>query len=219
MENIPERNKFFLILYVFFLVGIAGHYTESFYGLMLTLTPYILLLMGIFVLIFSGVFRSSDFMKWFAYTYMLTLLLEVIGVKTGMIFGDYIYGDVLGFKLFGVPLIIGFNWLFVIAGAFSVSSRISSNKIIIVSLSAVFSVLFDYLLEPVAMKLGYWEWKDSIIPVQNYAAWFIISLTASAGLVFFKSKNEKEYNLFKNTNMFLHYFFAQIIFFLALNFR
>ncbi len=175
--------------------------------------------MGIFVLIFSGVFRSSDFMKWFAYTYMLTLLLEVIGVKTGMIFGDYIYGDVLGFKLFGVPLIIGFNWLFVIAGAFSVSSRISSNKIIIVSLSAVFSVLFDYLLEPVAMKLGYWEWKDSIIPVQNYAAWFIISLTASAGLVFFKSKNEKEYNLFKNTNMFLHYFFAQIIFFLALNFR
>ena len=186
---------------------------------MLTLTPYILLLMGIFVLLFSGVLRSVNFIKWFVVTYIVTVILEITGVKTGIIFGDYIYGDVLGFKLFGVPLIIGFNWLFVIAGAFSVSSKISDNKMLILFLSAIFSVVFDYLLEPVAMKLGYWEWKDSVIPFQNYAAWFIIALTASTGLMYSKSKGVSEYNFVKGSNLFMHYFFAQIIFFLALNFR
>ncbi|MEZ4690766.1 MAG: carotenoid biosynthesis protein [Ignavibacteria bacterium] len=118
MENTPARNNYFLILYVFFLVGIAGHFTDTYYDLMLTLTPYILLLMGIFVLLFSGVLRSVNFIKWFVVTYIVTVILEITGVKTGIIFGDYTYGDVLGFKLFGVPMIIGFNWLFVIAGAF-----------------------------------------------------------------------------------------------------
>ena len=219
MENTLPRKNYFLILYVFFIVGIAGHFSEKYYDIMLTLTPYILLGMGIFVLIISGVFRSQHFVKWFMITYLITLSLEVIGVKTGIIFGDYVYGDVLGLKIFGVPLIIGFNWLFVIFGAFSLSSMISSNNIIVVFLTAIFSVMFDYLLEPVAMKLGYWQWSDGIIPFQNYAAWFIIALTASIGLFYYKSKDVSEFNFVKSSNMFMHYFFAQIIFFLALNFR
>lgn len=180
---------------------------------MITLTPYILLFMGVLVLIFTGVLRSKQFAFWFVITYIFTLILEIIGVKTGMIFGEYSYGDVLGFKLFGVPLIIGFNWLFVIAGAYSVSCFISRNKYIIIFSAAILSVVFDILLEPIAVKLGYWEWHGGIIPFQNYAAWFIISASATAGLVYF-NKND----LTINFKMFMHYFFSQIIFFLALNF-
>ena len=219
MENTLPRNNYFLILYVFFIVGIAGHFSEKFYDAMLALTPYILFGMGIFVLIISGVFRSEHFVKWFIVTYLITLSLEVIGVKTGKIFGDYVYGDVLGFKILGVPLIIGFNWLFVLSGAISLSSMISNNKIIVVFLTAIFSVVFDYLLEPVAMKLGYWQWSDGIIPFQNYVAWFLISLTASAGLIYLKSREATEYFSINGSNVFTHYFIAQIIFFSALNFK
>lgn len=182
---------------------------------MITLTPYILLSMGVIVLILTGVLKSKQIVFWFVITYMYTLILEITGVKTGLIFGEYSYGDVLGFKLFGVPLIIGFNWLFVIAGAYSVSCFISSNKFIIILSTALLSVVFDILLEPVAVKLGYWKWSNGIIPYQNYAAWFLISASATAGLVYLNNKNY----LIKNNEMFVHYFAAQLIFFLALNFR
>jgi putative membrane protein len=51
--------------------------------------------------------------------------LEVVGVKTGLIFGEYKYGSTLGIKLFEVPLIIGFNWVFVILGSISISRLIT----------------------------------------------------------------------------------------------
>ena len=38
------------------------------------------------------------------------MLTEAIGVNTGLLFGTYEYGANLGFKIFGVPLIIGVNW-------------------------------------------------------------------------------------------------------------
>ena len=34
----------------------------------------------------------------------------------------------------------------------------------------------DLLIEPVAIKLGYWSWAAVEIPFSNYAAWWIISL-------------------------------------------
>lgn len=217
MNNTFFRSKYYLIFYIFFFVGIAGHFSEKYFDLMITLTPFILFSLGVLVLVFSGDLRSKQFIYWFVITYLFTLLLEIIGVKTGMIFGDYTYGDVLGLKLFGVPLIIGFNWLFVIAGAFSLSCFFSSNRFAIILSAAILSVVFDMLLEPVAVKLGYWEWLDGIIPFQNYAAWFLISAVASAGLLYFKDNDD--YNIIKNSKMFMHYFLAQIIFFLALNFN
>ena len=35
---------------------------------------------------------------------------ELIGVHSGMLFGNYSYGNNLGLKLAEVPLIIGINW-------------------------------------------------------------------------------------------------------------
>jgi putative membrane protein len=34
----------------------------------------------------------------------------------------------------------------------------------------------DFLVEPVAMKLGFWSWENDIIPLQNYAMWFLTSV-------------------------------------------
>ena len=33
----------------------------------------------------------------------------------------------------------------------------------------------DYLIEPVAIKLDFWFWKEGLIPAQNYVAWFIVA--------------------------------------------
>jgi putative membrane protein len=46
----------------------------------------------------------------------------------------------------------------------------------------------DLLVEPVAMKLGFWHWKNDIIPIQNYAMWFLTSILMHSVIYLFKPK-------------------------------
>lgn len=34
---------------------------------------------------------------------------------------------------------------------------------------------YDFFMEPVAMRYDFWQWKNGIIPLKNYIAWFVIS--------------------------------------------
>jgi len=140
--------------------------------------------------------------------YILTFLLEVAGVKTGYIFGNFYYGDVLGLKLFDVPLVIGFNWSIIILGAIGIASRIHKSALQIALLTGTFAVLFDIMLEPVAIKLGYWTWSGGFIPLQNYYAWFAISFFASL----FGSKLKLELE----NSFFIYYFLIQFTYFILL---
>ncbi|MEL4881728.1 carotenoid biosynthesis protein, partial [Shewanella algae] len=40
---------------------------------------------------------------------------------------------------------------------------------------AAIAALFDYFMEPIAVSLGYWQWKNSDIPIYNYVCWFVLS--------------------------------------------
>jgi len=40
---------------------------------------------------------------------------------------------------------------------------------------ALILVLLDVLIEPVAMKFDYWHWAGNVIPIENYACWFLVS--------------------------------------------
>ncbi|MBK8982626.1 MAG: carotenoid biosynthesis protein [Ignavibacteria bacterium] len=197
------------IIYIIFIVGIAGHLSEATRTFMIILTPYVLILTGFLVLIFSKVFNNKKFLLWFLISYLITLLLEIAGVRTGLIFGEYIYGDVLGFSIAGVPLIIGFNWIFVILGGIGVGSKISGNKISVAVIAGITAVIFDYVLEPAAVRLNYWNWLSGEIPMQNYLSWYIITLLISLMFGFF--------NVNISFKFFIHYLIAQFIFFLILN--
>jgi putative membrane protein len=41
--------------------------------------------------------------------FLIGMITESLGVNYGLIFGNYEYGNNLGFKLFGVPFLIGIN--------------------------------------------------------------------------------------------------------------
>jgi putative membrane protein len=41
------------------------------------------------------------------------------------------------------------------------------------------SVLFDLLLEPAAIALGYWQWQNNQIPLQNYLSWGALAAIAA----------------------------------------
>jgi putative membrane protein len=101
---------------------------------------------------------------------------ELIGVHTAYLFGSYQYGANLGVKWAGVPLIIGFNWGILAVTSSAVIHRVGLNKYLSAILSAMLMVVFDYILEPVAIKLDYWHWIEGQIPVFNFVCWFGVSL-------------------------------------------
>jgi len=207
-KKIIGSKKEIVFLYIIFLVGIVGHLYGPLQKLMILLTPVTLLITGVIVLVYSYQNSANKFLIWSALTYIITFILEVIGVKTGLIFGEYSYGSTLGIKLFEVPLIIGFNWVFVILGSISIARLITGNIFLSTIISAVIASLFDLILEPVAIRLDYWSWSAGIIPLQNYFAWFVIALVSAFGFIYFNVKIISKISL--------HYLLIQFVFFVAL---
>lgn len=103
---------------------------------------------------------------------------EVIGVNTGLIFGDYKYGEVLGLALFNVPILISVNWFLVTFCATSMAFALKQEPKKIALLSSIFVVVYDFILERFATKFGLWQWMGGI-PAKNYITWFILSFIFS----------------------------------------
>lgn len=197
-----------LFLYIIFCVGIAGHLIQVTQIIMLFLTPITLLISGTVVLFFSLAEEKNKLLLWVVFTYLATFFLEAMGVATGAIFGFYKYGETLGLSFLNVPVIIGFNWVLVILGSIAISSLITNKSLLRSLITALLAVGFDYILEPIAIKLDYWQWEQNVIPLKNYAAWFLIAFISS--IIFFKVGVKFTPAISR------HYFFIQLIFFIIL---
>ncbi len=145
---------------------------------MLCLTPGFLLFTSLLVAAPAVAAGGRPFVLWIAVAYVFTFGMEAVGVATGAVFGEYTYGPTLGWSWRGVPLIIAFNWVMVVNGAMSLATRLVPVSVgkwrmpLLVLLTAGGSTLFDFIMEPVAIRLNYWTWTQGAIPLQNYAAWF-----------------------------------------------
>ena len=211
MERKTFINRYakYIFIYIIFFVGIVGHLNTYTFDIMISLTTYTLFMMGTFVLYHAVKKNGLPVLFWAAVTYVITFTLEAVGVHTGLIFGAYEYGEVLAPSLFGVPLIIGYNWVFVILGAACIIHRYITRPVLFALITGFIAVLFDFFLEPVAIDLGYWTWDTGYVPLQNYAAWFVISFAAAFAL--------KEFRIAFYTPVAIHYFIAQGVFFIALS--
>ncbi len=190
--------------------GIVTHLVPGFRPFALKITEMVLLVTNGLVLLYALYkYPSASLVLWVMIAYVFTFVMEVLGVATNQVFGNYSYGETLRVQAFDVPLIIAFNWVMLVLATFSYASLIKVNKWFLPFFSAIIIVIFDYVMEPVAMALDYWQWKNNVIPLQNYIAWFLIALLLSYFLVFIKVKLP---------HFILRlYLFMQFIFFLALN--
>lgn len=114
-------------------------------------------------------------MAVFTFIYLIGFFVEVLGVNTGIIFGNYIYGEGLGTKVFNTPLIIGLNWLLLV---YITASVLENKKLLVpvkIILGAAMMLGYDFIIEQLAPELNMWDWKNNTIPVSNYVAWFFIA--------------------------------------------
>ena len=174
------------VIAFFFTVGVVGH--ALYPALMVRLTPPVLWFYGLLTAALAILGSHSSragrgsvrprFLAWVVITYLVTFALEAIGTETGAVFGPYTYGDVLGLSVIGVPLVIGLNWVLVVLGGLRVVQKLPAWAA--VPAAGVLTTAFDFLMEPIAVGLGYWTWHWDGIPPQNYLAWFVISSAAAA---------------------------------------
>ncbi len=205
-QNISREKFFTFLLALFFGAGIIFHSIDFTRPLVLKITDIFLLITNIIVFYFVLQKRKDNkIIVWSLLVYILTFLIEYAGVQTGKIFGEYIYGDTMLIKIGNVPVVIAFNWTILILATYSISRMIIKNRWLIPFLSSVLIVVFDYMMEPVAMKFDYWNWANDHIPIQNYIAWFVISLIAAFGLSVFRIRPKGK--------ILNYYFVIQLIFF------
>lgn len=204
MQFIKKNIPVFIIL-VFHLVGLIGFLVNPAY--FRPLSPVNLMLSA------GLVFLMSNQTKWQFWVSIIGLamagfFIEVVGVKTGMIFGVYHYGHSLGFRWLSVPLLIGLNWAVLLYSTSQV--LVIKNTIANALFGALLMVCLDGLIEQSAAKLDFWYWRKGIIPMQNYIAWFLISF----GLNLMAQK----YLSAKPNSTAKAFYIIQLVFFAALYF-
>lgn len=192
-----------IIICIFHVVGFVGFILNPVY--FKTLSPVNLLLSACLVLIMSQQ-RKWQFYGSILLVAILGFLLEVLGVKTQVIFGTYFYGNSLGYKLFSVPLLIVINWSILLYCTAQLSKF--KNPIVNALFGAFLMVFLDFFIEQNASKFDFWYWEGNIIPMQNYIAWFLIS--------FFLNLLVQKNLASKVNNTAIAFYFVQLIFFSAL---
>lgn len=180
--TVPTSFLVFGLVAFLYLVGWVGHLIPELLPYLLWLTPWFLLGSGAVI---AGFWAWKSDLRTLVLClvplFLVTFLLEAVGVATGLVFGSYHYGEVLGFKIAEVPPVIGWNWVLVVLGFHGLAKQFLPSwtpwgRNLAVGLACVG---FDLLLEPVAISLGYWVWPGNVVPLQNYVAWGVIAAAGS----------------------------------------
>lgn len=197
------------VLSILYLVGIVG-ITLPIHPDFVLLTPLNLLTSLFIMLIFHDNWNRSIII-FLVISYLVGFGAELFGVQTGLLFGDYEYGQVLGPKIWGTPLMIGVNWMILAYASGTIANTLLSNWhwLLRAVVAALLMVGLDVLIEPVAMRLGFWSWAGDAIPLQNYIGWFLVALPLLCIFtITLKSVRNK---------VAIALFILQFIFFLSLN--
>jgi putative membrane protein len=209
-EQISRYKQAILIglLIIFYTVGIIGLSLESYRDEFLSLSFFNLALSFVLLLIGRHI-HSMRFYAFILFAFVVGVGVELIGIHTGYLFGDYSYGESLGFKFYDVPVIIGINWGMLAIISASIAKRFQMNRYLQAIVAALFMLLLDVLIEPVAMVSDYWTWEGDVIPLFNFVCWFGVALLLQ--FVYFGL------NLAEKNKVAVALYCIQFVFFVILN--
>ncbi|MEJ6588480.1 MAG: carotenoid biosynthesis protein [Crocinitomicaceae bacterium] len=172
-KNLSKQRLIMALFCIVYLVGIIGFFASFLRAIWLPMSGLILYLTTIGVIASSK--QKGKLLLFLLIAFCIGFASEVIGVQTGILFGDYNYGTNLGFKFLGVPIVIGLLW-----GVLAVSSAscVAQFPILKKQASFVAALLMlgiDYIMEPVAIASDFWSWNGAAVPLWNYICWFGIA--------------------------------------------
>jgi uncharacterized membrane protein len=142
----------------------------------------------VFALIHGAMlYRTRGIIAFFAICLVVGNIVENVGVRTGFPFGHYYFTDLMGPKLFVVPILLGLAYLGMAYLAWTLARLIlggSRNplvgfRVVTLPLVAAFTmVAWDFSMDPVwSTILHGWIWLQGGsyfgVPVSNFLGWYL----------------------------------------------
>ncbi len=142
----------------------------------------------VFALIHGGMFyRHRGILVFVALCAVVGNLFENLGVRTGFPFGHYYFTNLMGPKLFVVPIFLGLayvgmaylSWMLACVIAGDKQGSLAGKRVVAVPLlAAVIMVAWDLAMDPIwGTVLHAWIWLDGGayfgVPLSNFAGWYL----------------------------------------------
>jgi uncharacterized membrane protein len=116
---------------------------------------------------------------------VVAVLVEALGLATGVPYGEYSYSDALGPTLLGVPFLVPLAWLMMAWPSWVLAARLAprSRPARVLVAACVFAA-WDVVLDPQMVQAGYWRWAHpepglpgiDTVPLTNLAGWLVAGL-------------------------------------------
>jgi putative membrane protein len=111
------------------------------------------------------------------------LLVEAVGVHTGVPFGAYAYTGDLGPELLGVPAVVPLAWT-MMAWPALVVGRTLARRLPVALVGGAALAAWDLFLDPQMVDAGHWTWAHPQpglplvpgVPLTNYAGWLVVAV-------------------------------------------
>ncbi len=111
------------------------------------------------------------------------LIIESLAIHTGFPYGDFIYNDLLGQKVFGLtPWTVAFAWPPILLLSYWFARHCTRTDLVqkawvISGITALTAMSIDLVLDPAAVYLGFWEWENPGffygVPLVNFLGWIL----------------------------------------------
>lgn len=111
------------------------------------------------------------------------LFIESLAIHTGFPYGDFIYNDLLGQKVFGLtPWTVSFAWPPILLLSYWFSRHCTRTVLVqkgwvVAGITAVTAMAIDLVLDPAAVYLGFWQWQTPGVfygvPIVNFLGWLL----------------------------------------------
>jgi putative membrane protein len=111
------------------------------------------------------------------------LLVEAVGVHTGVPFGPYAYTGDLGAEVLGVPVVVPLAWA-MMAWPALVVGRTLARRLPVAVVGGAALAAWDLFLDPQMVDAGHWTWAHPDpglplvpgVPLTNYGGWLVVSV-------------------------------------------
>ena len=118
------------------------------------------------------------------------LVVEALGLHTGVPFGLYRYTGTLGPEVAGVPVIVPLAWMMMAWPALVVGRALAQRTATVALVGGVALASWDLFLDPQMVAAGHWVWADPVpalpfvpgVPLSNYAGWVVVATLMTAAL-------------------------------------
>jgi putative membrane protein len=131
-------------------------------------------------LLTRGMFWTAG---WLLASLGIGWVAEIVGTRSGLPFGTYVYADSLGPMLLGVPVVIPLAWAMMSYPCLLAARRLTKGPLLTPVLGALALASWDLFLDPQMVSEGHWTWTIDgpvlrgleDVPVQNFVAWGLVA--------------------------------------------